>query len=164
MGLVYKFGQNHPTPPIRSTNTTPSPDLTNDLNNDPIQFVPPSVTATPPRYDLDGNLLSDGRWTYAWNGENRLVKMASIAWTQHSGGYLANSKEATRDALDAAFKDGYNANHLEDIPTRELNLALKKLTEGLQKLKSNPRCPSQQIGDFAKRIEMLESYLQSRGP
>ena len=164
MGLVYKFGQNHPTPPIRSTNTTPSPDLTNDLNNDPIQFVPPSVTATPPRYDLDGNLRSDGRWTYAWNGENRLVKMASIAWTQHSGGYLANSKEATRDALDAAFKDGYNANHLEDIPTRELNLALKKLTEGLQKLKSNPRCPSQQIGDFAKRIEMLESYLQSRGP
>ena len=25
--------------------------------NDPIQFVPPSVTAAPPRYDLDGNLL-----------------------------------------------------------------------------------------------------------
>ncbi len=24
-------------------------------------------------YDLDGNLLSDGRWHYTWNGENRLV-------------------------------------------------------------------------------------------
>ena len=63
-----------------------------------VQFVPPSVTATPPsvtatppRYDLDGNLLSDGRWTYTWDGENRLVKMASIAWTQPSGGYLANA-------------------------------------------------------------------------
>jgi hypothetical protein len=149
---------------INGTTTDLTDDLTNAPPNDPIQFVPPSVTATPPRYDLDGNLLSDGRWTYTWDGENRLVKMVSIAWTQPSGGYLANSKEATRDALDAAFKDGYNANHLEDIPTRELNLALKKLTEGLQKLKSNPRCPSQQIGDFAKRIEMLESYLQSRGP
>jgi RHS repeat-associated protein len=75
-------------------------DLTNDLTNDPIQFVPPSVTATPPRYDLDGNLLSDGRWTYTWDGENRLVKMVSIAWTQPSGGYLAN---ATFPAITLEF-------------------------------------------------------------
>jgi RHS repeat-associated protein len=75
-------------------------DLTNDLPNDPIQFVPPSVTATPPRYDLDGNLLSDGRWTYTWDGENRLVKMVSIAWTQPSGGYLAN---ATFPAITLEF-------------------------------------------------------------
>ena len=26
-------------------------------------------------YDSDGNLTSDGRWTNAWNGENRLIKM-----------------------------------------------------------------------------------------
>ena len=25
-------------------------------------------------YDDDGNLLSDGRWQYTWNGENRLIK------------------------------------------------------------------------------------------
>jgi RHS repeat-associated protein len=25
-------------------------------------------------FDLDGNLLSDGRWQYTWNGENRLIK------------------------------------------------------------------------------------------
>jgi RHS repeat-associated protein len=75
-------------------------DLTNDLPNDPIQFVPPSVTATPPRYDLDGNLISDGRWTYTWDGENRLVKMVSIAWTQPSGGYLAN---ATFPAITLEF-------------------------------------------------------------
>jgi RHS repeat-associated protein len=28
-------------------------------------------------YDDDGNLLSDGTWTYTWNGENRLVKLES---------------------------------------------------------------------------------------
>src|SRR5208337_1825990 len=26
-------------------------------------------------YDQDGNLLSDGRWNYVWDGENRLVQM-----------------------------------------------------------------------------------------
>jgi RHS repeat-associated protein len=26
-------------------------------------------------YDLDGNLLSDGRWNYTWDGENRLLSM-----------------------------------------------------------------------------------------
>lgn len=28
-------------------------------------------------YDADGNLLSDGLWTYAWDGENRLVSVES---------------------------------------------------------------------------------------
>jgi RHS repeat-associated protein len=27
-------------------------------------------------YDADGNLLSDGRWTYTWDAENRLIGMA----------------------------------------------------------------------------------------
>jgi len=30
-------------------------------------------------YDLDGNLLSDGRWNYTWDGENRLVGMTSLS-------------------------------------------------------------------------------------
>jgi RHS repeat-associated protein len=30
-------------------------------------------------YDVDGNLLSDGRWTYAWDGENRLLSMTSFS-------------------------------------------------------------------------------------
>jgi hypothetical protein len=29
-------------------------------------------------YDLDGNLLSDGRWSYTWDAENQLVKM--VTW------------------------------------------------------------------------------------
>ena len=38
------------------------------------------VAKTPENYtyDLDGNLLSDGRWTYAWDAENRLLSMTSL--------------------------------------------------------------------------------------
>jgi hypothetical protein len=28
-------------------------------------------------WDLDGNLTSDGRWTYTWDGENRLISMTT---------------------------------------------------------------------------------------
>ncbi|MFN0126384.1 MAG: RHS repeat-associated core domain-containing protein, partial [Verrucomicrobiales bacterium] len=75
--------------PVTVSQTTGG--TTVDLTDEPTQFVPPSVTASPPRYDLDGNLLSDGRWSYTWDGENRLVKMVSVAWTQPAGGYLANA-------------------------------------------------------------------------
>jgi RHS repeat-associated protein len=39
------------------------------------------VAQTPEQftYDADGNLAGDGRWTYAWDAENRLVTMT--AWT-----------------------------------------------------------------------------------
>jgi YD repeat-containing protein len=39
------------------------------------------VARTPENYtyDADGNVLSDGRWTYAWDGENRLLSMTSLA-------------------------------------------------------------------------------------
>jgi len=30
-------------------------------------------------YDLDGNLTSDGRWAYSWDGENRLIAMETSA-------------------------------------------------------------------------------------
>jgi len=36
-------------------------------------FLPPAQEAF--RYDLDGNLLEDGRWLYNWDGENRLQSM-----------------------------------------------------------------------------------------
>lgn len=29
-------------------------------------------------YDLDGNLTNDGRWTYVWDSENRLISMVSL--------------------------------------------------------------------------------------
>ena len=30
-------------------------------------------------HDLDGNLTSDGRWTYTWDAENRLIAMETTA-------------------------------------------------------------------------------------
>ena len=30
-------------------------------------------------YDLDGNLTSDGRWTYTWDAENRLTSMTALS-------------------------------------------------------------------------------------
>jgi RHS repeat-associated protein len=32
-------------------------------------------------YDADGNLTQDGRWTYTWDGENRLINMTSLGST-----------------------------------------------------------------------------------
>jgi RHS repeat-associated protein len=39
------------------------------------------VAETPEQYtyDLDGNLLSDGRWNYTWDGENRLLSLTSLS-------------------------------------------------------------------------------------
>lgn len=41
------------------------------------RWVPPATVA--PTYDDDGNLLTDGRWTYTWDAMNRLVAMAPSA-------------------------------------------------------------------------------------
>src|SRR5262249_45890415 len=38
-------------------------------------FIPGTLEAF--TYDLDGNLTSDGRWTYHWDAENRLVRMVA---------------------------------------------------------------------------------------
>jgi RHS repeat-associated protein len=40
-------------------------------------YVPPAQEVL--SYDADGNLTADGRWTYTWDGENRLVAMETTA-------------------------------------------------------------------------------------
>jgi RHS repeat-associated protein len=40
-------------------------------------FVPRALEAY--AYDADGNLTSDGRWSYTWDAENRLVQMEAAA-------------------------------------------------------------------------------------
>ena len=42
-------------------------------------------------YDLDGNLTGDGRWTYTWDGENRLVRL------------VANTSVGSQLRLDFAY-------------------------------------------------------------
>ena len=48
-----------------------------------------------PTYDADGNLTQDARWTYTWNGENRLVAMET-----HAAAYLAG---APRQKLEFGY-------------------------------------------------------------
>lgn len=46
---------------------------TNSLN----QYT--AVNAVVPTYDADGNMLTNGVWSYTWNGENRLIKAENAA-------------------------------------------------------------------------------------
>jgi RHS repeat-associated protein len=40
-------------------------------------YIPPTTENY--SYDLDGNLLTDGRWQYIWDAENRLASMTALA-------------------------------------------------------------------------------------
>lgn len=69
-------------------------------------FVPPVSEYY--QYDLDGNLTQDGRWTYTWDGENRLVKQES----------LANAPAGSERRLEYAYdhlgrRIGRQATHLD---------------------------------------------------
>jgi RHS repeat-associated protein len=48
------------------------------IDRRPLFFPPAAETLT---YDEDGNLITDGRWTYTWDAENQLVAMESFSWT-----------------------------------------------------------------------------------
>jgi len=52
--------------------TNASPGQTSVIGN---QFVPQTPELF--KYDLDGNLISDGRWNYGWDAENRLVALTN---------------------------------------------------------------------------------------
>ncbi len=46
-------------------------------------LVPPNSQS--PVYDLDGNLTSDGLWSYTWDAENRLTSEASVSAVATAG-------------------------------------------------------------------------------
>ncbi|MFC1461218.1 RHS repeat domain-containing protein [Verrucomicrobiota bacterium] len=54
-----------------------NPPDTNDPDVVTVESGKVFVAKTPEQftYDDDGNLLSDGRWVYTWNAENRLIQM-----------------------------------------------------------------------------------------
>ena len=65
---------------------TPTP-LTLD---DPVQYVPPPIETL--SYDLAGNLVTDGRWTYTWDGAERLIKMVSLPFNQPAAGAVPSKQ------------------------------------------------------------------------
>jgi RHS repeat-associated protein len=64
-------------------------------------YVPPSTESY--TYDDDGNLTSDGRWSYLWDGENRLIEMrpqsnapsAAKMWLKFEYDYLGRRIQKT---------------------------------------------------------------------
>ena len=36
-------------------------------------------------YDTDGNMGTDGRWSYIWDAENRLAQMETVATAYNNG-------------------------------------------------------------------------------
>jgi RHS repeat-associated protein len=63
-----------------------------------------------PRYDLDGNMVTNGAWTFSWDGENRLVgasKGATIAAYQYD--YMSRrSAKAVNGVTNTFLYDGWN--------------------------------------------------------
>ena len=51
-------------------------------------FVPQTPEAF--AYDDDGNLLSDGRWAYTWDAENRLTRMEPVISPAHPASAVAS--------------------------------------------------------------------------
>jgi len=49
-------------------------------------------------YDADGNLTQDGRWTYAWDAENRLVAMETLPSVASAFSVLKQKLEFVYDA------------------------------------------------------------------
>ncbi|HZM02079.1 MAG TPA: RHS repeat-associated core domain-containing protein [Candidatus Saccharimonadales bacterium] len=62
-------------------------------------------------YDADGNLLQDGRWTYVWDGENRLINMTS----------LTNAPSGSKLKLDFAYD--YMGRRIQKIVSTNNGLA-----------------------------------------
>ena len=48
------------------------------LPRTPEDFDDPATPAVNEGYDADGNQLRDGRWSYRWDAENRLIAMESL--------------------------------------------------------------------------------------
>jgi RHS repeat-associated protein len=74
-------------------------------------------------YDLDGNLLSDGRWNYTWDGENRLVSMTSLSGAPSGSQLQLNFtydyqgqriQKAVAAWSGSAYTNAYTYNYLYD--------------------------------------------------
>jgi hypothetical protein len=69
-----------------------------------------SVTITP-EFDVDGNMTEYGDWSFAWDGENRLVEVASNSVTvvEHGCDYMGRRiKKIAGSETTTFIYDGWN--------------------------------------------------------
>jgi len=78
----------------------------NELN----QYSQVSSLSTQPSYDVDGNLVASGSWTYTWNNENRLASATNgtttIDFTYDYQGRLVKKDDGTD--IEIYVYDGWN--------------------------------------------------------
>ena len=81
--------------------------MANELN----QYTNINAGAVEPVYDLDGNLTQLGPWEYDWDGENRLISVASngVPIVQNQYDYMSRRvKKATAQATNIFLYVGWN--------------------------------------------------------
>jgi YD repeat-containing protein len=82
-------------------------------------FLPQTPEA--PTYDLDGNTLTDGRWTYTWDAENRLTQMQSLGTTpQASWRKVVFEYDAQGRRIRKLSYDGSSGTYVLTVETRFL--------------------------------------------
>jgi len=74
-------------------------------------------------YDADGNLLSDGRWNYVWDGENHLISITSLSGAPSGSQLQLNFvydymgrriQKAVAAWSGSAYTNAYTYNYLYD--------------------------------------------------
>jgi hypothetical protein len=102
MAGAYRHGQYFQKNLSVTNNTYPAITVSAGTNSvSGSLYVPPSTESY--TYDDDGNLLSDGRWTYTWDAENRLIEMrpqtnapsAAKIWLKFEYDYLGRRIQKT---------------------------------------------------------------------
>ncbi len=79
-----------------------------------LQYVPPTTES--PTYDADGNLLSDGRRSYVWDAENRLIQINWTAAQSPFAGYSGNITY-TYDGLSRRVSRKYTLTSSSSVTT-----------------------------------------------
>ena len=91
-------------------------------------YVPPANEA--PQYDLDGNLIDDGRWVYTWDAENRLTSMTQKVIPVAAG--VSTPPERTRLEFAYDYKNRRIAKKVFQLETSNLAPATWRLVKDLR--------------------------------
>jgi RHS repeat-associated protein len=106
---AYDHIGNHTTASVNSATTTFEANALNQYTS-----FSNLVQSCNPVYDADGNMLTNGVWSYTWDCENRLVTACSnnVCVVSNAHDYLSRRVlKATPEAVHAFVYDGWNLIH-----------------------------------------------------
>ncbi|MGI6495435.1 MAG: RHS repeat-associated core domain-containing protein [Kiritimatiellia bacterium] len=106
---AYDHIGNHTTSSVNSATTAYTANALNQYTS-----FSNLVQSCNPVHDLDGNMLTNGVWSYTWDCENRLVTVSSnnVCVVSNAYDYLSRRVlKATPEAVHAFVYDGWNLIH-----------------------------------------------------